>query len=76
MAIPDIVQRQIKVSVATPPACNVELLGLDKEDIVHPSLAVNAFEPPAAHELFSQEVCATEDSLENNVMALICDWSG
>ena len=41
-AIPNIVQRQVKVTVATPPANIEERPGRDKEDTVHPSLLLNA----------------------------------
>jgi hypothetical protein len=49
-AIPDIVQRQVKVSVVMPPTCTVEWLGRVKKT---PGLAVNAFEWLAVHELFT-----------------------
>jgi hypothetical protein len=45
--------------VAAPSADIVERPGWDKEDTVHPSLAVNALELLAVYELFSQENCVT-----------------
>ena len=56
MAIPYIVQRQIKIPETTPPAGIVEWLGLDEEDTIHPRLAMNGFERLAVHKLLPQEV--------------------
>ena len=55
---PDIIQRQIKVTVAAPPSGIVEWPGRYEEDIVHPSLAaVNGSERLTVHKLLSQVVC-------------------
>jgi hypothetical protein len=55
-AVPDIIQRQIKVTVTTPPDSIVERPGQYEEDTAHPNLAANASEWLTVHELFSQEV--------------------
>ena len=55
-AIPNIVQSQVKVTVATPPTHIEERPGRDKEDTVHACLLVKALERLAVDELSSHEV--------------------
>jgi hypothetical protein len=62
-AVPDIVQSQIKFTMATPPTDIIQRLRRDKEDMVRPCLLVNALERLA---------------VQNNAMPPLFerDWSG
>ncbi len=76
--IPDIVQGQVKVTVATSLANIEERPGRDKEDTVHLCLLVNALERLAVDNLSSFEVSVAnvEPGEQCDCPLLDRDWSG